>query len=115
MTFDAQFDNHPAAKIILSVNRSAYQKANGAISFDYNGYTIKVNADIDGDNADASIVVTNKTNGAYLTIFPDTQSDTGRGSLVVNNNIVGSVRADDNFDNTLIIEYQDGSFESVAF
>jgi len=118
LSLKAKFDNLPEATITASVDRTGYEAASGAITFAYDDITLTLSGSGDGSTKefDLNLLVTDTSSGspARLTIYPDTESEELKGSVVVNGVVVGTI-GEMHDGEMLIINYIDGSFESVVF
>ncbi|MDH5229964.1 MAG: hypothetical protein OEZ58_06690 [Gammaproteobacteria bacterium] len=114
------FEDLPPASITLTADRTGYSSFNANASFVYKEYKIEVQFNMkdfqtNPVDADMAIIVTEIASGNRLSIHPNINSDDFIGNVKVNNNIVGVLKPDDNLDDVLIMQYQDGSFESINF
>jgi len=118
LTLNAQFNNLPEATITANLDRTGYEAATGSITFAYDDITLTLSGSGDGstEEFDLSLLVTDTSSGspARLTIYPDTESEKLEGSVVVNGVVVGTI-GEMHDGEMLIINYIDGSFESVVF
>ena len=117
LTLNAQFSNLPEATITANLDRTGYESAEGSVTFAYDNITITLSGNGDGvtKEYDLNLLVTDTSSGSpvRLTIYPD-EIDELKGSVVVNGNMLGTISEMYGSD-SLIINYIDGSFESVVF
>lgn len=118
LSIDAKFTGLPKATMTVNADRTGYQAGSGSVSFSYDDITITLSGSGDDSTEvyDINLLVTD-TSGVSpvrLTIYPDTESDTLHGSVVVNGNVVGVIN--ESLDEKILtINFIDGSFETVTF
>ncbi len=118
LTMTAVFENLPTATVTANIDRTGYEAASGTVTFAYDDITMTLSGSGDDsiEEYDLNLLVTDTSSGSptQLTIYPDTESDELQGSVVVNGNVVGTISEVSDSD-TLIVNFIDGSFESVVF
>lgn len=108
----------PDATITIGFDRTAYMTASVNVLISYDDIAISISGSANGltETASATIVVTDTSvvdTPVSLTITPNFESATAQGSLSVGGKVIGSIREDVSLG--AIINYVDGSFESVTF
>lgn len=119
LTLEAKLPALPTATATINAERTGYEAAKGDVTFAYGNITLTATASgsSEADSFSGNLLVTDTsgTSPARLTIYPDTASNTPKGSVVVNGIIVGNIVQSSSLVDTLIVNYIDGTFESVAF
>ncbi len=108
----------PDATVTIALNRTGYMVGTADIEITYGNIEIDVTASGNGETEEISgnITITDVSipeTPVKLVITPNTEADSFQGSVSVGGVVVGSVHEDSN-TGLLIINYADGSFESVA-
>jgi len=108
----------PDATIEIEATRTGYEAAEGSVTISYDDISILLSASGNGatDEFSGSMVVTDTSDAqspVQLTITPNPESDKLQGSVSVGSRVVGSIN-EDLTDGLLIINYVDGTFESVT-
>lgn len=120
LTLEANLPALPTATATINLERTGFEAAKGDVTFAYGNVTITAtgSGSSEANSFSGNILVTDTTNAsspARLTIYPDSTSNTPKGSVVINGIIVGNITQSPALVDTLMVNYIDGSFESVAF